>query len=220
MRSQRPAARDTSSVFQNLGAFVAVSVVVICTPGPDTALIIRNTLSGGRRGGIATATGIIGGIAVWTLAASAGVAALLSASEPVFRALQIAGAAYLVYLGLQSIVSALSRRADRALPSANASTLTPKRAFRQGLLSNLGNPKIAVFFVSLLPQFVSDGSESFLALAVLGVAFSLMGLAWLTLYAVVVAKAGQFLRGRVRRALDAVTGTILVAFGIRLATER
>ncbi len=88
------------------------------------------------------------------------------------------------------------------------------------MLSNLGNPKIAVFFVSLLPQFVSDGSESFLPLAVLGVAFSLMGLAWLTLYAVVVAKAGQFLRGRVRRVLDAATGTILVAFGIRLAAER
>ncbi|HET8968978.1 MAG TPA: LysE family translocator [Gaiellaceae bacterium] len=206
-------------MFQNLGAFVAVSAVVICTPGPDTALIVRNALSGGRRGGIATATGIIGGILVWTLAASAGVAALLSASEPVFRALQIAGAAYLVYLGLQSIVSALANRSDRTR-SAGAPTLTPRRAFRQGLLSNLGNPKIAVFFVSLLPQFVSDGSESFLALAVLGVAFSLMGLAWLTLYAVVVAKAGQFLRGRVRRALDAVTGTILVAFGIRLAAER
>lgn len=207
-------------MFQNLGAFVAVSVVVICTPGPDTALIIRNTLSGGRRGGIVTAIGIISGIAIWTLAASAGVAALLSASEPVFRALQIAGAAYLVYLGLQTIVSALSKRPDRELRSAGAPMLRPKRTFRQGLLSNLGNPKIAVFFVSLLPQFVSDGSESFLALAVLGIAFSLMGLAWLTLYAVVVARAGQFLRGRVRRAIDAVTGTILVAFGIRLATER
>ena len=115
VRSQRPAARDTSSVFQNLGAFVAVSVVVICTPGPDTALIIRNTLSGGRRGGIATATGIIGGIAVWTLAASAGVAALLSASEPVFRALQIAGAAYLVYLG-----AAVHRLGALAAPGSSA----------------------------------------------------------------------------------------------------
>ena len=159
VRCQRPAARDTSSVFQNLGAFVAVSVVVICTPGPDTALIIRNTLSGGRRGGIATATGIIGGIAVWTLAASAGAAALLSASEPVFRALQIAGAAYLVYLGLQSIVSALSRRPDRVLRGAGAPTLTPQRAFRQGFLSNLGNPKIAVFFVSLLPESSPTGAS-------------------------------------------------------------
>ncbi len=207
-------------MFQNLGAFVAVSLVVICTPGPDTALIIRNTLAGGRRGGIATAIGITAGIAVWTLAASVGVAALLSASEPVFRALQLAGAAYLVYLGAQSLVAAVSGRRHETTGEGGGQTLAPKRAFRQGLLSNLGNPKIAVFFVSLLPQFVSDGSESFLALAVLGVAFSLLGLAWLTLYAVVVAKAGQFLRGRVRRALDAATGTVLVAFGIRLATER
>jgi threonine/homoserine/homoserine lactone efflux protein len=214
--------RDTHSVFQNLGAFVAVSVVVICTPGPDTALIIRNTLSGGRRGGIATATGIIGGTAVWTLAASAGVAALLSASEPVFRGLQIAGAAYLVYLGAQSLRTAVRGRGKPRPYGVGAGLARPssRRAVREGALSNLANPKIAVFFVSLLPQFVSDGSESFLALAVLGIAFSLMGLAWLTLYAVVVAKAGQFLRGRVRRALDAVTGTILVAFGIRLATER
>ena len=206
-------------MFQNLGAFLVVSLVVICTPGPDTALMIRNTLSGGRRGGVATAIGITAGIAVWTLAASAGVAALLSASEPVFRALQLAGAAYLVYLGAQSLVAAVSRRREMAAAGV-ATTLTPRHAFRQGLLSNLGNPKIAVFFVSLLPQFVSGGSESFFALAVLGLLFSLMGLAWLTLYAVVIAKVGQVLRGRVRRALDAVTGTVLVAFGLRLATER
>jgi len=207
-------------VFQNLGAFLVVSLVVICTPGPDTALMIRNTLSGERRAGIATAIGITAGIAVWTLAASAGVAALLSASEPVFRALQLAGAAYLVYLGAQSLVAAVAGRRREAAAAGDCPTLSPKRAFRQGLLSNLGNPKIAVFFVSLLPQFVSHGSESFFALAVLGFLFSLMGLAWLILYAVVVAKAGQFLRGRVRRALDAVTGTVLVAFGLRLATER
>ena len=206
-------------MFQNLGAFLVVSLVVICTPGPDTALMIRNTLSGGRRGGVATAIGITAGIAVWTLAASAGVTALLSASEPVFRALQLAGAAYLVYLGAQSLVAAVSRRREMAAAGV-ATTLTPRNAFRQGLLSNLGNPKIAVFFVSLLPQFVSHGSESFFALAVLGFLFSLMGLAWLTLYAVVIAKVGQVLRGRVRRALDAVTGTVLVAFGLRLATER
>ena len=129
------------------------------------------------------------------------------------------GAAYLVYLGAQSLVAAVARGREMAAAGV-ATTLTPRHAFRQGLLSNLGNPKIAVFFVSLLPQFVSGGSESFFALAVLGLLFSLMGLAWLTLYAVVIAKVGQVLRGRVRRALDAVTGTVLVAFGLRLATER
>lgn len=206
-------------MFQDLAAFLAVSAVVICVPGPDTALIVRNTLAGGRRSGIASAAGTVGGIAVWTLAAALGLAALLSASEPVFRGLQLAGAAYLVYLGLQSLVAALAGRSER-LARAGSHGLTPTRAFRQGLLSNLGNPKIAVFFVSLLPQFVTPEADPFLGLVLLGLLFSAMGLAWLTMYAAVVAEAGELLRGRVRRAIDAIVGTVLVAFGVRLATER
>ena len=207
-------------MFQNLPAFVALSAVVICVPGPDTALIIRNTLAGGRRGGIASALGIICGIAVWTLAAAVGLAAVLSASEPAFRGLQLLGAAYLVFLGIQSLVAAISRRSVGSSRRVGAPNLTPVRAFRQGLLSNLGNPKIAVFFVSLLPQFVTPGGEPALALILLGLFFSAMGLAGLTLYAVVVARAGDFLRRRAPRAIDAITGAVLVLFGLRLATER
>ena len=117
-------------MLESLAAFVAVSAVVICTPGQDTALTIRNTLSGGRRSGIATAGGVALGQAVWTLAASIGVVALLSASEPAFRALKLAGAAYLVYLGLQSLYAgpataqphrrAATRRRDLAPPSARS----------------------------------------------------------------------------------------------------
>ena len=206
-------------MFQNLSAFVALSALVICVPGPDTALIIRNTLAGGRRSGIASAVGITCGITVWTLAAAVGLAAVLSASEPVFRGLQLLGAAYLVFLGLQSLLAAISRRGVGSSRRRGAD-LTPERAFRQGLLSNLGNPKIAVFFVSLLPQFVTPGGEPALALILLGVVFSAMGLAWLTLYAIVVARAGDLLRGRARRAIDAITGAVLVLFGLRLATDR
>ncbi|HET9437235.1 MAG TPA: LysE family translocator [Gaiellaceae bacterium] len=206
-------------MIQNLGAFLLLSAVVICTPGPDTALIIRNTLAAGRRAGVATAVGIIGGITVWTLAASLGLAALLSASEPVFRAIQLAGAAYLVYLGAQSLWWARRGR-ERANTGKTVAMLTPRRALRQGLLSNLGNPKIAVFFVSLLPQFVTGGSRSFVALLVLGCLFSALGLAWLTLYAVAVARMARLLTGAVRRTVDALTGLVLVALGLRLATER
>jgi threonine/homoserine/homoserine lactone efflux protein len=206
-------------MFQDLGAFVLVAIVVICTPGPDTALIIRNTLAGGRRAGLGTALGIVCGIAIWTLAASVGLAALLSASEPVFRVLRLAGAGYLVYLGLQSIVWALSGRAHAARRLGTATRLMPRRGYRQGLLSNLGNPKIAVFFVSLLPQFVPAGGGSFLALAALGLVFSLMGLVWLSLYVVGVARAEALLGGRVRQAIDTVTGAVLIALGIRLATD-
>jgi threonine/homoserine/homoserine lactone efflux protein len=196
--------------------FLLVAAVVIVTPGQDTALTIRNTLAGARRGGVATAAGVSAGQAVWTLATSVGLAALIAASEPLFRAVKLAGAAYLVLLGLQSLRAAVRGR-DRARQRA-APSLDGRRAFRQGLLSNLGNPKMAVFFTSLLPQF---GGASFGPLLGLGLVFCSMTFVWLTAYAVAVARAGDVLRRRpIRRALDAVVGAVLVGLGLRLATER
>ncbi len=220
MRSKRPSGGNTSSVLETLAAFVAVSAVVICTPGQDTALTIRNTLSGGRRAGVATALGVSLGQAVWTLAASAGLVALLSASEPAFRALKLFGAAYLVYLGAVSLWSALSRRKPAKYQIDTKSvSLTPRRALGQGAISNLGNPKMAIFFASLLPQFAPEGDGAFAALLALGLLFCALTLAWLSLYAVAIARLSAFLTGRVRRSIDAVTGIVLVAFGIRLAAE-
>jgi threonine/homoserine/homoserine lactone efflux protein len=199
-------------------AFVAVAAVVICTPGQDTALLVRNTLSGGRSSGIATAGGVTLGILMWAVAASAGLAALLQASAPIFEALKLAGAAYLVYLGAQSLRGAVSRQ-GHGRTTAGRGPLSPRRAFRQGVLSNLGNPKIAVFFASLLPQFAPDGAASFAVLLALGLLFCAMGLVWLTLYAVAVARIERLFTSRVRRWLDAITGVVLVALGLRLATE-
>jgi threonine/homoserine/homoserine lactone efflux protein len=193
--------------------FLGVAAIVIVTPGQDTALTIRNTLLGGRRSGILTAAGVSTGQAVWALATSAGLAAVLQASEPAFVAVKVAGAAYLVYLGLQTLVPAL--RAGETKPKA-----PPRgRPLRQGIVSNLGNPKMAVFFPSLLPQFASR--PSFGTLLLLGLVFCSMTLAWLTAYAFAVAKAGDFLRrSQVRRTLDALTGVVLVGLGLRLASEQ
>lgn len=206
-------------MLDGLLAFVAVSAVVICTPGQDTALTIRNTFGGGRRSGVATAGGVALGQAVWTVAASAGVVALLTASEPVFRALKLAGAAYLVYLGALSLWAAIARRAHRH-EVRSTTPLSPRRALRQGVLSNLGNPKMAVFFASLLPQFAPEGDASFAVLAALGFLFCGMTFLWLSFYAVAVARIGRLMTTAVRRALDAVTGIVLVGLGIRLATDR
>ena len=205
-----------------LAAFLGVSAIVIVTPGQDTALTIRNTLLGGRRAGVFTALGVSSGQACWTIAASAGIAALLVASEPAFVAVKLAGAAYLVFLGAQSLWSAVTRTPRRG-PTAVRSgrPLRSRVAFRQGLVSNLGNPKMAVFFTSLLPQFTPSGDASFGVLLALGLVFCSMTLVWLTAYAFAVARAGDFLRRPlIRRALDAVVGAVLVAFGLRLATER
>jgi threonine/homoserine/homoserine lactone efflux protein len=208
-------------VLGELAAFLAVSAVVIVTPGPDTALTIRNSLLGGRRGGLSTALGVATGQATWALATSAGIAALLVASEPAFLALKLMGAAYLVSLGLQALWSAVRPRGDARLATAAATgpRLAPVVAYRQGVVSNLGNPKMAVFFPSLLPQFAGGGDASFLSLLFLGLVFCALTLAWLSAYALAVAKAGDVLRrSPLRRALDAVMGAVLVALGVRLAT--
>jgi threonine/homoserine/homoserine lactone efflux protein len=193
-----------------LAAFVGVSALVIVTPGQDTALTIRNTLFGGRDRGVRTALGVVTGQLAWAVAASAGLAALLLASRPVFTGLRLAGAAYLVLLGLQTLLAA--RRGGHAVAPAKQGS-----PYRQGVLSNLGNPKMALFFTSLLPQFAS----SFAGMLTLGLVFGSLTLAWLSLYAVAVARArGLLLRPRARRVLDALTGLVLVAFGVRLAAER
>jgi threonine/homoserine/homoserine lactone efflux protein len=200
--------------------FLGISVVVIVTPGPDTATTIRNALIGGRAGGIATALGVAVGQAIWALATSAGLVALLVASEPVFAAVKLAGAAYLVWLGAHALIGALRPgRAAGAAASADAPRrLPPAIAFRQGVISDLGNPKMAVFFSSLLPQFAAPGDAMFASLVLLGLVFCLLTFAWLAAYAAVVARAGAVLgRPRVWRALEGAAGAVLIALGLRLA---
>ena len=200
----------------DIAAFLGISVLVIVTPGQDTALTIRNSLLGGRRPGAFTALGVSAGQAAWALATSVGLAALIVAFEPAFVALKLAGAAFLVYLGAQALLAAL--RGSRVERRERGGTLTAAAAFRQGVLSNLGNPKMAVFFTSLLPQF---GAESFVGLLALGLVFCSMTFVWLTAYAFVVARAGDVLRRpAIRRAFDALLGAVLVALGLRLATDR
>ncbi len=155
-----------------------------------------------------TALGVASGQAVWTLAASAGVPAVVAASHPLFLTVRLAGAAYLVYLGLQTL-RGHARGRLRAAKGAG---------YRQGLLSNLGNPKMAIFFTSLLPQF-TGAHTSFAALLALGLLFCALTLSWLSAYALAVSRMRNVLL-RSRRVLDAITGTVLVAFGLRLATER
>lgn len=206
----------------SFAAFLGISAVVIMTPGQDTALTIRNTLLGGRPAGIATATGVAIGQACWTLAASLGLTAVLVASEPVFAAIRLVGAGYLLYLGAHSIWLAVRAAPGPERGAGHHRTgLAPRKAIRQGALSNLGNPKMAIFFSSLLPQFVVPGASTFAAMSVLGLTFVLVTLVWLSAYAAVVARAGRVLgRPRVRRAFDATMGAILVAFGVRLAVEQ
>lgn len=197
-------------------AFLGVAALVIVTPGPDTAVTIRSALAGGRRAGVMTALGVASGQACWTLAATVGITALLVASEPAFVALKLAGAAYLVWLGIGSLRDAL-RRVPHAPQRRRPGRTSARAAYRQGLLSDLGNPKMAAFFTSLLPQF---GGARFGLMLAFGLLFCAMTFLWLACYAAAIESLGERLRGSgLRRALDAVTGAVLVALGLRLAAE-
>jgi threonine/homoserine/homoserine lactone efflux protein len=234
-------------------AFLGVSAVVICVPGPDTALTVRNALAGGRRCGVATAAGVAIGQAVWTLATGVGIAELIQASEPAFLAMKAVGAAYLVALGLQSLWTAAGIRFPGRLRSptggpggagwgsgargagrageggthpgrSGAGTrgpgMRPGRGLRQGVVSNLANPKMAAFFLSLLPQFASP-EQGAGRIVGLGLVFCVMTFGWLGLYSVVVDRARAMLsRSWVRRVLDGVSGVVLVGFGARLALQQ
>jgi len=203
-------------------AFLSLATIVIITPGPDTAITIRNTLFAGRAGGVMTALGIASGQAIWALATSAGIVALLLASEPLFLAIKYAGAAYLIFLGLQALREAIRPSGATATDEERPiRTMSAVAAFRQGVISDLGNPKMAVFFASLLPQFVPAENATFFSFFVLGLIFALMTLAWLILYAIVVSKIGDVLRRpAIRRWIEGATGSVLIALGVRVAAEQ
>jgi threonine/homoserine/homoserine lactone efflux protein len=216
-------------VLVNLPAFVGVAAVVIMAPGPDTAIVTKNALLHGRRAAVGAAFGVDSGLVVWTLACALGVSAVIRASAVAFSVLKFVGAAYLIWLGVQAFAAARrpagggvgAGHDDRPRPGAGAArTGGAARGFRQGISSNLANPKIAVFFTGLLPQFVAHRTDVLLPSLVLGGVFVLMTVIWLTGWAVLAARASEALkRPAVKRALDCVTGSVLVAFGLRLATE-
>jgi threonine/homoserine/homoserine lactone efflux protein len=207
-------------------AFLAVAALFIVTPGPDTALTIRNALLGGSRAASMTALGVGLGSLAWAILSALGIAILLERSQTLFTILKLAGGAYLVYLGLRSLLARMP--VSRADPSFLAGTgaawllsrLPALVAFRQGLLNNLLNPKAGAFFVAVFPQFLAP-HDPVGRLALMTSVYEAMVVAWLCLYGYVVSRAGRSRLGmRVRAALSRITGVVLIGLGVRLAFER
>ncbi|MBL1076635.1 LysE family translocator [Nocardia sp. 2] len=188
------------------------------SPGPDFVIVVRNAAISGRRAGIACAAGIALGVFGWAVVTAIGVAGLLAASAMAYTVVKLVGAGYLAYLGVRALLAA--RRGDYA----DAEALGPKQrgplaAFRQGLLTNLLNPKCAVFFIALVPQFL-PADPSLLGTAELGLVATTVTLTWFAILAVGIgALRHVFTRRRVRRALDAVMGSLMVALGLRIAAQ-
>jgi RhtB (resistance to homoserine/threonine) family protein len=207
----------------HLWAFLGIAVLVIIAPGPDTVLVTKNALLHGRAAALGTSLGVNAGLLIWTLAAALGIAALVRESAVAFTVLKLVGAAYLVWLGVQALRAARARSGHEvgAGVGRSGTRVGALLGFRQGLLSDLANPKIAVFFTSLLPQFVSGRQPVLEPFLLLGGLFVALTLVWLCGYALFAAKVSSVLvRPRVKAALDAVTGVVLVGLGVRLAFER
>ncbi|MDP9320866.1 MAG: LysE family translocator [Chloroflexota bacterium] len=192
-------------------AYLAVSTLLIVTPGPDTALVVRNALRSGPRAASLTALGVAAGSAVWAFASILGLAVILEASVVVFTLLKLAGA-YLCYLGLRSL---LGRGAAHVTPAGTSH----RAAFAQGALNNLLNPKAAVIFVAVMPQFIESGDPP-ARFALMLAGYEAIMLAWLNLYAIVVGRVGRTAAAaRVRRVFDRAVGVVLIALGLRLVFE-
>lgn len=202
------------------GTFVVFAAVLVLVPGPDFAVVVKNTLTGGRRRGAWCAVGITASNVVQGTAAAAGLAALILRAEPVFQTIRWLGIAYLGFLGVQSLVSAVRGR-YAALPAGGIPTHTQALAgLRQGFLSNITNPKVLVFYLAVLPQFLGPGA-TIPVLVAFALTHAVLGLAYLLLLVTGLHRARAVLGRRpVRRALDALTGVALLGFGARLAAER
>jgi threonine/homoserine/homoserine lactone efflux protein len=200
--------------------FLATAIVLILTPGQDTFFILGRSLTGGRRVGIAAALGISAGSLIHTLLAALGLSALLATSAYAFMAVKFAGAAYLIYIGIRALLTRSGGLDGAAAPSGNGDQWS---AFRQGIVSNLLNPKVALFFLALMPQFIQvSSSHKVAAFLLLGLTFVTLGVIWCVVLAIAAARLRHAFLRRPSLAplLDKVAGALFIALGLRLATAR
>ncbi|MFJ3881365.1 LysE family translocator [Streptomyces sp. NPDC090077] len=205
-----------------LAAATGVLALLTLVPGPDMAIVTRRAVSRGRADGLRTVGGIAVGLLLWGALTAAGLAALLAASAEVFLVVKLAGAAYLCFLGAQSLRRPGAGTALDGTADDTGGRPAPGRgsAWRTGLVANALNPKIAVFYTGLLPTLAPPGLSPAAGMALLVLVHVLLTLAWLSTYVYVLSRARRFFtRPRVRRTMDRVTGIVLIGFGVRVATS-
>lgn len=200
-------------------AFIGVSILLAITPGPDMAVVTKNALAHGRRGVFLTTAGIGLALVIWVIATAVGLSAVLKASANLLFVLKLVGAAYLAYLGVRTLIESRHRPGD--LLAAAPPPAAAHAVFRQGFLSAITNPKLGVFFVTFLPQFVVTGQTVFTRLLELGIVFAVIGFLWMNVYGLSITRLRAIVTApRVRQWMQRVTGFVLLGFGARLALER
>jgi threonine/homoserine/homoserine lactone efflux protein len=213
---------------EQLLPFLVGSILVTVVPGADMALVMRQVFIGGTSLAQRTIFGNLTGLVVHAVALAAGLSALLAASAEAYTIVKLAGAAYLVFLGIQTLLAARQRDAEAldAVAAGGAAAAargvpSPRTAYVQGLVSTVLNPKPALLFLTYLPQFIDESRAVVPQIAFLAGVHILVGLLWMTLYAHLLARAHRTLtRSDVRRWLERVTGVVLIALGLRVAVEQ
>lgn len=195
-----------------IAGYTVVAGLIVIVPGADTLVVVRNTLRGGSGSAVRTTVGVCAGLAAWALLSSAGLAAAVAASPTLFALLKVAGAAYLVYLGVQALISSSRAVAEPAMPAG--------RDWRQGALTSLGNPKVGVFYTSLLPQFLPSHGSPLAASALLAAIHITLSFLSLIAYGVLASRMGDIFRQeKWRRVLESTAGAALCAVGLWLMTS-
>jgi len=198
-------------------AFTGIAALLTILPGADMALVAKVTLLDGRRAAFFTSLGITAGLPVHATASALGLSLILATSAEAFTVVKFAGAAYLAYLGIRTIRDSLRPASDTLVTAGRART--SRAAFAQGWLSNVLNPKVALFYLTFLPQFISPGDNVLAKSLLLAGIHAVLGLVWLPLYAYAIDRVGALVRGA-RRWLERVSGAALIGLGVRLALER
>ena len=206
---------------ENFYLFLIMCIFLIILPGPDTAIITKNTLTVGRTGGLKTMFGTCCALLIHTVAAVVGLSAVIVKSALLFSVFKYVGAVYLVYLGIKTIWALKKKKTANTTEMTIESKYEGTSCFKQGFLTNILNPKVAIFFLTFLPQFVDSGSNTFLPFLIMGITYSVLTAIWFLFYIYLLNQISAFMKKpRTQTFIEGITGTILIGFGVKLALEK
>ncbi|MGE7718354.1 LysE family translocator [Priestia megaterium] len=206
---------------ENFYLFVITCIFLIILPGPDTAIMTKNTLTVGKQGGFKTMIGICCALSIHTLTAIVGLSAIIAKSALLFSIFKYIGAVYLIYLGIKSLWTLRNKNTTETIEPIAKSKYKNESSFKQGFLTNLLNPKIAVFFLTFLPQFVNPESHTFMPFLILGITYIVLTIVWYLFYIYLLNQISSFMKKpKTQKVIEGITGTILIGFGIKLALEK
>ncbi|MEI2393158.1 LysE family translocator [Priestia megaterium] len=206
---------------ENFYLFVITCIFLVILPGPDTAIMTKNTLTVGKQGGFKTMLGICCALSIHTFTAIVGLSAIIAKSALLFSIFKYIGSVYLIYLGIKSLWTLRNKNTTETIEPIAKSKYKNESSFKQGFLTNLLNPKIAVFFLTFLPQFVNHESHTFMPFLILGITYIVLTVVWYLFYIFLLNQISSFMKKpKTQKVIEGITGTILIGFGIKLALEK